>query len=70
MTLPLPILDTLEYDPLVAQARDLLPYLAPGWTDHNAHDPGITLLELFAWLTEANSYRLDRIPTRSGQPTC
>ena len=65
MTLPLPILDTLEYDPLVAQARDLLPYLAPGWTDQNAHDPGVTLLELFAWLTEANSYRLDRIPTRS-----
>lgn len=65
MTLPLPTLDKLQYDPLVEQARDLLPYLAPGWTDHNAHDPGITLLELFAWLTEANSYRLDRISARS-----
>ncbi len=65
MTLPLPHLDTLDYDALVTQGRDLLPYLAPEWTDHNAHDPGITLLELFAWVSEANSYRLDRLPTAS-----
>ena len=65
MTLPLPQLDKLRYDQLVDEARDLLPYLAPEWTDHNAHDPGITLLELFAWITEANSYRLDRVPTQS-----
>ena len=65
MTLPLPHLDTLEYDALVTQARDLLPYLAPEWTDQNAHDPGITLLELFAWVSEANSYRLDRLPAAS-----
>jgi hypothetical protein len=65
MTLPLPHLDKLEYDALVGEARDLLPYLAPEWTDHNAHDPGITLLELLAWLSEANSYRLDRLPPAS-----
>ncbi|MEO8153903.1 MAG: putative baseplate assembly protein [Rhizobacter sp.] len=65
MTLPIPTLDTLRYDALLREATDLLPYRAPNWTDHNAHDPGITLLELFAWAAEANSYRLDRIPTRS-----
>lgn len=65
MTLPLPTLDTLAYDPLVAQARDLLPYLSPEWTDHNAHDPGITLIELLAWITEADSYRLDQLAPRS-----
>jgi predicted phage baseplate assembly protein len=65
MTLPLPKLDTLRYDSLVAEARDLLPYRAPEWTDHNAHDPGVTLLELFAWLTEAGSYRLDRVSPAS-----
>jgi len=65
MTLPLPKLDTLRYDTLASEATDLLPYRAPDWTDYNAHDPGITLIELLAWLTEANSYRLDRVPTRS-----
>lgn len=65
MTLPVPQLDSLRYDQLLAEAGDLLPYRAPTWTDHNAHDPGITLLELLAWLTEANSYRLDRIAAPS-----
>jgi hypothetical protein len=36
----------------------------PGWTDHNPSDPGITLIELFAWLTEMLLYRLDRTPDR------
>src|SRR5690349_14492045 len=61
MPLPLPKLDNLLYDTLVSEALDLLPYRAPQWTDYNAHDPGITLLELFAWISENNSYRLDRI---------
>ena len=39
----------------------LLARNAPEWTDHNASDPGITLLELFAWLGEQNIYRFDRL---------
>lgn len=65
MPLPLPILDRLTYDELVSEARSSLPALAPGWTDYNAHDPGITLLELLAWLAEGASYRLDNIPDES-----
>jgi len=61
MTLPLPSLDRLEFGELVAEGRAALPALAPGWTDYNAHDPGITLLELFAWLAESDSYRLDQV---------
>ena len=34
------------------------------WTDHNVHDPGITLIELFAWLIEQLIYRANRIPDR------
>ena len=30
----------------------LIPRYAPGWTDHNPSDLGITLIELFAWLAE------------------
>jgi predicted phage baseplate assembly protein len=65
MPLPLPDLDRLTYDELAAEARSSLPALAPGWTDYNAHDPGITLLELFAWLAEGASYRLNNIPDES-----
>ena len=35
--------------------------LAPDWTDHNAHDPGITLMELLAWTAEAQLYSLARL---------
>lgn len=62
MPLPKPILDNRSFDQLVDDGRSLLPRLAPSWTDHNISDPGITLLELFAWMTEMGLYRLDRVP--------
>ena len=43
----------------------LIPRHFPTWTDHNESDPGITLVQLFAFLTEAAIYQLDRIPERS-----
>jgi hypothetical protein len=61
MPLPLPHLDDRGFDQLVEEARNTLPLNAPSWTDHNASDPGITLLELFAYLTEIGLYRLDRV---------
>jgi predicted phage baseplate assembly protein len=60
MPLPLPRLDTRTFDQLFDEGRLTLPRLAPGWTDHNYHDPGITLIDLFAWLVEMDIYRLDR----------
>lgn len=60
MPLPLPELDNYTFDSLVASGEALLPRFAPVWTDYNAHDPGITLIELLAWITEMESYRLDR----------
>src|SRR5215472_7281423 len=35
-----------------------------GWTEHNVSDPGITLIELFAWMTEMAIYRLNRVPEK------
>jgi Baseplate J-like protein len=61
MTLPVTRLDTRSWSELVAEARARLPEYAPDWTDHNLHDPGITLLELFAWLSELLLFRLDRV---------
>ena len=60
MPLPKPTLDNRSFDQLVAEARSRIPRFAPQWTDHNASDPGITLVEFAAWLTEQNIYRFDR----------
>jgi predicted phage baseplate assembly protein len=65
MPLPLPRLDNRTFDQLVAEGQVLLPRYAHAWTDYNAHDPGITLLELLAWLAELGFYRLDRLTPAS-----
>jgi hypothetical protein len=62
MPIPLPNLDDRPYDELVEQARTLLAGLDPEWTDHNPSDPGITLVELLAWLTEMLLYQVDQLP--------
>lgn len=49
-----------RYDNLVQLGRSSLTRLAPAWTDHNVHDPGITLIELLAWVAEAQIYSLSR----------
>ncbi len=61
MPLPLPNLDDRRFADLVEEARGLIPNYAPEWTNHNPSDPGITLIELFAYLTEILIYRLDRV---------
>jgi hypothetical protein len=53
-----PILDDIEFDALFEQGRALIPRFAPEWTDHNLHDPGITLLDLLAWLVDIQVYRI------------
>lgn len=50
-----------RFDDLVEAGRSRLPSLAPRWTDYNAHDPGITLMELLAWVGEAQLYSLARM---------
>ena len=64
MPLPTIDLDTRRYPDLVDEARSLIPRTSPAWTDENASDPGITLLELFAFFTEQLVYRANRIPER------
>lgn len=43
------------------QLKAMIPGLYPQWTDYNLHDPGITLLELAAWLGQIQMYQLRRI---------
>lgn len=60
-----PDLDDRTWADLVDQMRALIPRYAPGWTDHNPSDLGITLIELFAWLTEGVIYRLNQVPEKN-----
>lgn len=62
MFVPLPNLDDRRWADLVDEGRALIPVYSPTWTDHNAHDPGITLVELLAWVAETDIYRVNRIP--------
>ena len=65
MPIPLPNLDDRRYVDLVKEIVSLIPRYSPEWTDHNASDPGIMLVELFSWIAEAMMYRLNRIPLSS-----
>jgi len=62
MPLPTPILDDRSYQQLRDELIRRIPVYAPEWTDHNASDPGVTLLELFAFLGENLLYRFNQIP--------
>ena len=65
MPLKLPNLDDRTYEDLVEEARALIPVYEREWTNHNESDPGITLIELFAFLTEMLIYRANRITDAS-----
>ena len=65
MSLPIPNLDDKTFSDLLEEAKKRIPIYAPEWTDHNVHDPGITLIELFAWLAEMQLYRLNTITEKN-----
>ena len=62
MPLNRPILDDRSYEQLRDELIRRIPVYAPEWTDHNASDPGITLIELFSFLGENLLYRFNQIP--------
>src|SRR5215211_768655 len=62
MTLPAPRLDERDHADLLEEAVARIPRYVPEWTDWNQSDPGITLLSLQAWLTEALLFQLNRLP--------
>lgn len=64
MPLPLPELDDRRFDELVAEARERLARQVPEWTQLSPGDPGMALVDLFAWLTETVIYRANLIPER------
>ncbi len=65
MPLTIPNLDDLRWEDLVAEGRSLIPASAPDWTNHNPSDPGITLIELFAFVCEKLIYQLNRVSDKN-----
>jgi predicted phage baseplate assembly protein len=65
MALPAPLLDDRRFQDIVDQAKLLIPRYCPEWTDHNVSDPGVALIELFAWMTEMLLYRVNQVPDKT-----
>ncbi len=61
MAVPIPIIDDRKFQDLMAEAISLIPRYNKSWTNYNPSDPGIALLEIFAWVTESVIYRADKI---------
>ena len=65
MALKSPNLDDRNFQQLVDEAKRIIVNRCPQWTDLTAGDPGIVILELFAFLTETMIYRLNRLPEKA-----
>jgi hypothetical protein len=60
-----PNLDDRRYADIVREARSLIPQYTPAWTNLGDADPGMTLVQLFAWMTEMTIFRLNRVPDKT-----
>src|SRR5262249_2968637 len=64
MPLLTPRLDDRRFQDIVDEAKSRIPRYCPEWTDHNVSDPGVALIELFAWMTDLLLYRVNQVPDR------
>ncbi|OFE15404.1 putative baseplate assembly protein [Humibacillus sp. DSM 29435] len=64
MSLPLPNLDDRHFQDLVDDAKRMVQERSPEWSDHNVSDPGVTLIETFAFMVDQLIYRLNRVPDK------
>jgi predicted phage baseplate assembly protein len=65
VAITIPNLDDRRFQDYVDDAKRLVQQRCPEWTDHNVSDPGVTLIETFAYMVEQLTYRLNRIPDRN-----
>jgi predicted phage baseplate assembly protein len=65
MALPAPNLDDRRFQDLVDDAKRLVQRRCPEWTDHNVSDPGVTLIETFAYMVDQLLFRLNQVPERN-----
>ncbi len=65
MPLQIPKIDDRRYQDLLDEALARIPVHNPEWTNFNHSDPGVTLIETFAFMTESLLYRANLIPERN-----
>jgi hypothetical protein len=66
MPLRAPVLDDRNFEQLLDEAKRRIPVFTPEWTNFGGEsDPGITLVQLFAFLTDTLLYRANRVPERN-----
>jgi hypothetical protein len=65
MSLTSPNLDDRDWRMLMQAARDRIRASCPEWTDLSPSDPGVALIDVFAYLTEILIYRVNRIPEKA-----
>ncbi|MEM6253154.1 MAG: putative baseplate assembly protein [Cyanobacteria bacterium P01_D01_bin.156] len=63
--LPNSNLDDRTFKDLVEECLLRVPRYCPEWTNHNPSDPGITMVELFGWLTDQMMMRFNQVPRRN-----
>jgi len=63
--LPKSDLDDRTFAELVNECLLRIPRYCPEWTNYNPSDPGVTLIELFAWLTDQMLMRFNQVPRRN-----
>ncbi len=64
MSIQSPNLDDRRFEDLVEDARRRIARACPEWTDLSPGDPGMVLVEAFAYLTDILLYRLNRLPEK------
>jgi len=65
MPLAPPVLDDRRFGQLVDETLARARVHTPEWTNFNQGDPGVTLVQLFSFLTENLLYRTNLIPERN-----
>ncbi|HEY3493718.1 MAG TPA: baseplate J/gp47 family protein [Polyangiaceae bacterium] len=65
MPLTVPVLDDRKYQQILDEALARVPVHNPEWTNFNKSDPGVTLIEVFSFLTESLLFRANQIPERN-----
>jgi predicted phage baseplate assembly protein len=53
------------FEEIYRELRSRIPRYNPDWTNFNDSDPGITLLQLFAWLGEMTLHRMSDVPRKN-----
>jgi predicted phage baseplate assembly protein len=59
-----PNLDNRKFEDIVTEIRRRIPTFTPEWTDLNDSDPGITLAQLFAFMSEQLLFQINQVPEK------